>query len=392
MAQASWGTRRGRLLHSAIAAVVALVMAALMSCSHSEPMEGDSAGPGGPRNPTPPVQLTYNPGVDGEPATLGTTSIIYSYAFADTAQGDLCLGVLPIAGGSRLGEICAKGLRSEDSTHTYRFPAPLAGDTLGWFRTSRLRGAVADQEVQVVVASAATATRFTVVRSFPIASSSGQQQAAVTSLRSTGDGRLAYVGMQSMQRSVCGPTGCTNELYISGREVALVDPAQPQGQPATISGTDYATSVSRGPSPGDLIYTIAGDARVFARSAAGATTVLHDFGAPRIARDAYRAGNRLVAIVDGGVDTVMNAAGDRIQRDRGGTLVVVDLGAGGETSISPQLTLNRWPVLSADGRQVVVQGFPFVLDSIFDPNDGSILIRVDSVLTSAGDLYRYDLQ
>lgn len=371
----------------------ALGVLLLVSCGHSPPMENDNAGPRGPFDPTPPVQLTFNPGADGEPAMLGTGEVAYSFAVAGQPDLDVCLGILSPAGGSRRASICATGMGSEDSNHVYRFPAPLAGDTLSWFRTS---GVIPDPinnpltEVGIVKGAIAKPAGFTVVRTFPTTSSSGQLQGAVSSLRATGDGRLAYVAMQTMQRSVCTPQGCSNEAYLSGREVSLVDPTQQNGQPETVAGTDYASSVSRGANSGDLIYTLAGDSRVFARSAAGVTTVLHDFGGSGIARDAYLAGNRLVAIVGGSADTVMNAAGDRIQRDRGGALMVVDLNNGDET-VFPGQSLKRWPIVSPDGRQLVVQAFPFRLDSLFDPNDGSILIAVDTVLTSAGDLFRYDL-
>lgn len=324
---------------------------------------------------------------------VGAGEVVYSFAFAGRPDLDVCLGILSLGGGSRRAEFCAMGLGSEDSNHVYRFPAPLPGDTLSWFRTS---GVIPDPinnaltEVGIVKATMATRSQFIAVRNFPTTSSTGQVQSQASSLRALGDGRLAYVGLQTMQRSVCTPMGCSNESYLSGREVTFINPAQQNGQPAAVPGTDYASSVSRGSNPGDIIYTLAGDSRVYARSASGTTTVLHDFGAPLIARDAYLAANRLVAVVGGSADTVMNAAGDRIQRDRGGVLVVVDLASGAETPFT-EPSLKRWPVLSPDGRSIVVQAFPFRLDSIFDPNDGSILIAVDTVLTSAGDLYRYDL-
>lgn len=337
---------------SAPAAAFAFLM--LSACGHSDPMRETPPVSTDPVRPGPPVQLTLNSGIDGEAAILGTSTVIYSFELADTRERDRCLGLLPVSGGTRFNEVCAQSAPSRDSTDAYRWPTPIAPDSVVWFRTSRPIGSDFDREATLVASALSARDGVRVLQSYPIRSSSGALHLEPASLRVMSDGRLVYVGMRYFQLLECDVSGCDNRLVWSGREVALLDPRQPGTPPAVVAGTDYASSVTSGPAPGDIVYTLAGDARVFLRNATGGVSVLHDFTAAGIARDVHLANGRLVAVVGGAIDTVTNSFGELTQEDWGGTVIVVNLSTGQETPVADSL-LQRRPVLTPDGRHVVVE-------------------------------------
>lgn len=332
------------------AGAAALVLPMLWSCGHSDAMRDVPPGATEPLDPRPPVQLTYSPAVDGEARMLADSSVIYSFTTTDALQRDRCLGVLRISGGTRLDEHCARGPNAEDSTQVYRLPVPLSGDSLAWFRASRPIGTDFDREAAVVVGSRAEPAGFRVQRSFPTTSTAGQIHLEPAALSVVGGGQLAYVGMRFYQN--CGPTACDPILYFSGREIALLDLAEPGAPPVAVPGTNYASSVTAGPSAGEIAYTLAGDSRVYLRTTSGTLSVLHDFNG-RIARDVHIAAGHLAAVVGGSVFAFVNHLGDTIQVDDGGTLVVVNLATHAEWEADGPPV--RRPVLTPTARGVIVE-------------------------------------
>jgi hypothetical protein len=98
-----------------------------------------------------------------------------------------------------------------------------------------------------------------------------------------------------------------------------------------------------------LLYTRAGDSRVFHQTLIGGTvTVVHDFGAGRVVRDAQVGSGRLWAVVDGAVGG---------PTDRGGRLSVVDLTTGQETLYPDLSRYFRRPAVSGAGSRVAVQAY-----------------------------------
>lgn len=342
---------------SVVRAATALL---LQGCSHSSTMTDDPPSSSDPVDPGPPVQLTINPGDDVEVAMLSNTEITYSYTVAGTPDRDRCIAVLPLSGGTRLREICAQGDHIDDSTHAYRFSTPLPSDSLAWFRGSRRPGEDFNREALVAVASWANPNTFRVLRTFPTTSTNSQTHIEPAFLRSIGAGKLAYVGMRFLMK--CTPLGC--ELIFAGREIALLDLTQPGTPPLAVPSTNYPTSVAAGPNPGEIIYTLVGDSRVYLQTAGGSIAVLHDFGPSGIARDAHLAGGRLAAIVGGVVSVDTSDTNEPFQRDAGGPLIVVDLTNGEELPVMDEFLVRR-PVLTPDGRHVVAE--------------------------LAGNLYRFDL-
>jgi hypothetical protein len=91
----------------------------LAACGHSEPFTTADQRNDGPFASTVPLRLTHADGADMHPAwSEDGSAIVYSYR-RGTADGDRCLGVLPVGGGTRLAEICALPLEGEGLLDAY---------------------------------------------------------------------------------------------------------------------------------------------------------------------------------------------------------------------------------------------------------------------------------
>lgn len=337
------GTRRAALLTAATLGVVA--------CGHTDVADTGTEGPQGPRVVTEPLRLTYNPRGDGFAVFADASTLWYAFDQSTNSEGDVCLGLLPAGGGSRRAERCdgspTDGIRTDETT----LPTLLSGDSLAWFYARRTVGTRFNQFAEVRVGRPATREPGRGVRSFPTATSAGVSHVVPGALAPLGDGRIAYLGLQDFAYRRDG----ADVLERAGRDIAILDPAAPTVPTTPVPGTDYASGVSAGPGPGELVFTVAGDGRVLRRDAAGTVTVLHDFGA-LVARDARAAGRRLVAVIGGNVRVDVTADGDRVQVDGGGIPVVVDLDTGEELRFeTPDDRLFRRPALSPDGRWLVVE-------------------------------------
>lgn len=96
---------------------LALLLAA--ACGHSEPFGTVPTSNDGPFSTATPVRLTYNGDVDSA-ATLTEdgTGIVYLYS-PSGGNGDRCAGVLPIAGGTQLWQLCDTRTTRADSAKTF---------------------------------------------------------------------------------------------------------------------------------------------------------------------------------------------------------------------------------------------------------------------------------
>jgi hypothetical protein len=90
-----------------------VLAACLAACGHSETFLPTPPESDGPFDPAPPTRLTYNGADDFAPVVSAPGEVSYLYR-RGTSDHDICAGILPIAGGHRLIDICAWG---DDDLH-----------------------------------------------------------------------------------------------------------------------------------------------------------------------------------------------------------------------------------------------------------------------------------
>jgi hypothetical protein len=327
------------------------------ACSHESPGEPGSYTPNAPRGGGPPLQLTYNLGVDQSPVWLPDGSgFYYTTERLDRRDKDRCLALLPAGGGTIEREICDRAPAADDSVNALTSLALNPDGRIAYLQASAplaFGWPVAPRSAQIVVATLDHPTASQVVRPVPYTAPSGRQQQAVAQMRWLDDSSLVYVGEEVQYASAC--IGCPLDTLASGLELDVLDL---RTQPPTIrmlDSTDQASSVAVA-GRNTVYFTINGDARVFRLDVgSGSWSVVHDFGASGIARDVQVSGSRLVAVVGGNVTFVDDPALGLVQRDSGGQLVLVDLTTGGETPLTDPSRFFRHPALSSDGRTVIAE-------------------------------------
>jgi hypothetical protein len=354
----------------------------LHACGHTEPATAPPQGTDQPFDSTPPVRLTFNAGPERGASWLPDGSgIIYSTQQLDRRDHDVCLAVLPSAGGSQRELVCDLSRTGADTTNAIETPAVGPDGRLAFLQLSSTIGGINPILDQIAVAPALDAANAQRVQALPYTIPGEAEQSGVTALAWIDTQRLVYVGQAVSYRSACGT--CPLDTVATGVKVALLDLNQPGGLPATVPGTDLASGVSPGASADELFYTIGGDSRVFHRVlSSGEVSVAHDFGAAGIAREVRAAGRRLVAVVGGhvtfGVDPVLGPT----QWDSGGVIHVVDLDTGGDQALESSLVFRR-PALSPAGDRVVVEGYPLLIEFVPD-GEGQ---RPDTSVGTVGDLF-----
>jgi hypothetical protein len=322
----------------------------LSACNQSEPFTNPDRRIDGPLDAAEPVRLTHNVGADLTPAAHPAgASLLYSFSQPGIPGGDQCLALLPEGGGTRR-EFCPRSAGSLDSTDRYEEPAWIDSATVAVVRAARIIGRDRDDYLVLGTARAEDPVDVTARLRFPYFTPAGRAHLFPTHVASLGDGRVAYIAETQISHLPCAP--CPYDLTHIGREIMIVDLAG-SGPPTLVPGTDYPTGVSVGPNPGELVYTLAGDARAFRRSANGTVDVLHDFG--DIARDVQWRAGRLAAIVGGDVVVVTSGFGELSQLDGGGRLEVVDAVTGQSALPAPPELTARRPALAPDGHAVFVQ-------------------------------------
>jgi len=361
-----------------------LCLLAAIGCGHSDPFPPADNGSTGPFDPTPPVQLTLNVGQDRDPVWLPDGSgVLYSLQHLDRRDPDQCLAVIPSGGGTRTREKCYADDAARDSVNVIRDQALSAGGRLAWVAEGTPLGRTDPAFAGIRIGSLSPADRGIEVRSLPYPAPNGTVHTTATHLGWLGEDTLVYVGLDVAYARACN--GCKLDTLLAGKDIALLDLST---QPATVSilpGTTEATSVWPAPDGSAIYFTRRGDSQVYRLSPlSGTPTVVHDFGIGRIARDPQVVGNRLVAIVDGIVDSQVVALFGAAQVDQGGRLALVDLGSGAETLLPVPGLLFRRPALSPSGQRIVAEGYPLTLTPILD-SLGQV-IAVDSTVGSVADL------
>jgi len=164
-----------------------------------------------------------------------------------------------------------------------------------------------------------------------------------------------YVGQQVSYPAVC--QNCVlRDTLESGLEIVRLDFGSATPAMRVLPGTSQASSVTVAGSD-TLFFTINGDTRILRLTLADdSITVVHDFGSGNIARDVQVGSGRVVAVVGGNVSFTPDSITGGIQRDSGGTIVVVDPSSGNETPLAPG-SLFRHPAVSPDGRRIVAESY-----------------------------------
>lgn len=333
---------------------------ALLACTHDPPMSVGRFTPGGPFGSVAPLRLTYNPGEDLGPVWLPDGSgFLYTMERFDRDDRDRCLVEMPAGGGSIEREICDRIPAADDSVNGYSAAAVSASGRLAYVRATASFTAgwpITPHDQQLVVATLADPISARVMLpSIPYPSPSGRVHQGVAQLRWLDDTSLVYVGEQVSYPAVC--MNCVlRDTLASGVELVRLDLGSATAVLHALPGTAQASSVTVA-GRDTLLFTINGDTRILRLTLADdSVTVVHDFGGGRIARDVQVAAGRLLAVVGGNVSFTPDSISGGIQRDSGGSIVLVDPSNGNETPLALG-SLFRHPALSPDGRRVVAEAY-----------------------------------
>jgi hypothetical protein len=326
---------------------------AVFACSHSASFQDPDETNQGPFSPSLPAQLTYNPGPDVTPVFLpGDSLLLYSYRRAGALTENQCIGALPVAGGTTISESCPRSAASLDSTERYENPVPLDDSLIVLVQSSRRKGNGADAVTLLGTAPWRAADHLVPRLEFPFPSASGVFEISASYLSLLGGGELAYLAMVDVSACPGTLSFCDGPSLIRiGREAAQLN-LQGSGDPIILAGTDYATSVATGRTPGSILLTLPFDSRVYERQPGGSTVTLFDFGEGTYVRDPVLVGGTLVAIVGGEASRWTSSDGVALQVDDGGDIALVNLASGAVQLINGSY---KRPALSADGHVLIAE-------------------------------------
>ncbi len=313
----------------------------------------------GPFTTGSPRPITYSPADDRTPAWLPDgSSVIYSSEQPDRHDQDRCLLVLPAGGGTVQRTICNQVLSFDDTTDRYESPAVGPDSQLMYVHVESRIGLQKGPDQFLMLGTLADPLAARVVSPIPYFASSGRTHNAVSQIHPAGPGRFVFLGQMLFYE---GSTFLPDTFY-TGLDVVVADVRNGASMLTVLPGTDYASGVAVDPAAPDVVYfTLGGDSRVYRQLLdGGAPTVVFDFGAGHIVRDAQVAGSRLVAVLDGSVLYQLESAHGYVQRDEGGDLAMVDLVSGSAQLFTLGSTLFRRPAISPAGDRFVVEASPRV--------------------------------
>lgn len=336
---------------------IAVLAGLFVACGHDLPLRPGSYTPDGPRGTGPLIQLTFNPRTDLSPVWLPDGSgFLYTRERGDRKDLDRCLALLPPPGGSIARELCDRTPAADDSVDAYTSPAVAPDGRMAYVRASApldVGRPLAPRYHELVLATLAEPSNARVLKALPYAGPSGRGHEEITQLRWLSDSVLVYVGQHVSYIPPC--QNCPPDTLPSGLELVRLDFRSPAPVLTMLPGSDEASSVAVA-APDTIYFTVNGDSRVFSLAlSTDSVAVVHDFGAAGIARDVQVAGRRLVAVVGGNVSFFTDPAAGPIQKDDGGTLVLVDLDTGVETPLTPGGLPFRHPALAPSGSVVIAE-------------------------------------
>ncbi len=338
----------------------ATALLALAACAHEMPPE-----PGATSLDTipivgPPGRLTLNRGQDVTPAfTPDGRGVWYAWEKLDRADHDLCLGVLPVGGGTRTHEVCHPNLAANpDSVNWYNHPAPHPdGKRLAWLRIGARAGAPQWGSGEIVLSridDLGDPTRWRRLTPFPHQIAPGSprhfyNQAAA--IQWANDSTLVFLGELVVAFSA---NGLPKDTFYTGLELGTLTVRGDTAVTGFIPGTDDASGLSLGPG-GAIYFTRNGDERVYRTTLAGGVVdTVFDFGPAGFARDPVYVDGAIYAVVGGDVSYLFYTDFPRrLQHDGGGALWRAD--SAGLTRIDD---VHRWrrPTVSPDGHTLVIEG------------------------------------
>ena len=358
----------------------------LLGCGHSEPFTNPDTGTDQPFDPGPPVRLTANRGGDFEPAWLADGSgTLYSVSDPGREDRDVCLAMIP-AGSNRQSELWCdvpEGFERSDAVHA---AGPGPDGRLAFLATATGLTNALPEDLGLRVAPTVDPTGGAEVLHLPYTRGAVLFN-WVGRIRWLEGDRLAYLGQRLLVRQQCANFVCappdTTVASLGVEELALGS-----SMPAALPGTAGATGLATLAEGAVVLYTLAGDSRIFRRNlSSGEVTVAHDFGAAGIARDLDAAESRVVAVVGGLVGQVTDPDLGPIQWDSGGVLHLVDLDDNSDAPLPDGGRLYRRPALSPAGDLVMAEGYRFSVFSFVDPGSGATIS--DTAIVSSSDLYRF---
>jgi hypothetical protein len=365
-----------------------LSIALLIGCGHTDPFSNPDSNTGQPFDPSPPARLTLNLGLDRDPAWLADGSgILYSAQDPGRSDRDVCLALLPPAGGQQ-SELWCDVPGGADRSDAIWSAGPGPDGRLAFLAVSTTRGNSVPERLGIRVAPGIDPAGGTEVRQLPylrgasVVNSTGR-------LRWAGADRLAYLGLRSKVRVLC-PTPFSCDLVdtlVAGIDVEVLELGA-AAAPAPVPGTEHATGLATLADGTEILYTLADDSRIYRRNlSSGAVSVAHDFGSAGVVRDLDAAGSLVVAVVGGVVGQAVDPDLGPFQWDSGGTIHLVDLSGNSDTPLATAGRLYRRPALSPAGDQVVAEGHPFVVQLTPDPVTQEPV--VDTVVTPTADLFLF---
>lgn len=364
--------------------IAPLGLVLLLACGHTEPFATPPVGSGAPFDPTPPVRLTFNQGPDRGASWLPDGSgIMYSAQQLGRADHDVCLALIPPAGGTQRQLTCDLSPTGGDSTDALEAAAPAPDGRVAFVALGSRINAIPYGGAAISVGDGTNPANRTRVQPLPYSVVPGRVHSSASQLRWLTPTRLIYLAERIDYHIHC-PICTEWDTMVTGRDVASIDLAQPGSTPQLIPGTDNASSVSLGTGMDELYYTLNADSRVYRQTlSSGAVTVAHDFGAAGIARDVHVVGNRMAAVVGGRVAYGIDPAFGPTQWDSGGIVHVVDLQSGTDVTLDGP-GLSRRPQISPSGSAIVAEVYPLVIGQVPQP-DG----LPDTTVSRRGDLFLF---
>jgi hypothetical protein len=324
------------------------------------------------------VRLTYNLAADRRPSWLAEgAGLIYSAQQLDRTDDDVCLALIPPGGGTQRQLWCDVP-SGEDMLDAIESAVLSPGGRVGFVSATGSTGAPSPARQDIAVAPSLDPASAQRVRPLPNIPHGAATQTSAEYLRWLDDSRLVYVDQILHVRRPCPP--CEADTIRIGKSVTVLDVDAADAAPISLPGTSLATGVAIPPGSGSILYTLAGDSRVYRQGLAdGMVDVFHDFGAAGVVRDIHLAGNRLAAVVGGRVAFVTDFQLGPMQWDSGGVLHVLDLESGGDVILGDTPDrLYRRPALSPQGDRLVAEGYPV------SPTEGGAIVG------RSGDLYLFD--
>ena len=375
-------TRASRRSSSRIVAPSSLALLVLAAaCGHSDAFTTPNPHSSGPFSTGVPVRLTLAATPDLDPAWLpGGASLAYSYQRPESAEGDWCIGYLPVVGGAIAREVCDYGLHQADSTTILGAPAISASGYIAYQRSASARfGGLVNRAVVFAPVDNPLATQ--VARTIPFSGPDGLYVSI---------GRHAWIGLDDLAfpgivEAVVTPCpGCDPFVVAYPRNLLRVSVSN-RDAVTVIPHTDYATSVSGGESSDVIYYTLADDSRIYHQTlSTGEVRVVHDFGTAGIARDVHYSNGRIAVIVGGSVTVIHDVAGP-LQLSGPGRLLIVDPGLAEATEPDPRPDfMYTSPALSETGEGLAAVQFSVSVN--LDPITG---LPLSVEVVSSGDVVRF---